>query len=183
LAQAPAADILVNNSGGPPPGDFRAWTRDDWIAAFDTNMLSAVFLTRAYVDGMIERGFGRIVNITSIAVKQPQPLLGLSTSARLALTGFAVATGRETVRHNVTINNLLPGYFDTERLRKTFDVWSAAGQQPDDRAEQARAAIPAGRFGTPREFGEMCAFLCGSGSGYITGQNILLDGGLYAGLL
>lgn len=183
LEQMPAADILVNNAGGPPPGNFRDWSRDDWIAAFDANMLSAVFLTRAYVDGMIERRFGRIVNITSIAIKQPQSLLGLSTSARLALTGFAVSLGRETVRHNVTVNNLLPGYFDTGRLRRTFDAWAAAGEQPDEVAEKSRTSIPAQRFGTVREFGEMCAFLCGSGSGYITGQNILLDGGLYSGLL
>lgn len=182
LHAAPVADILVNNAGGPPPGNFREWTREDWIASFDANMLSAVFLTTAYVDGMIAREFGRIVNITSIAVKQPQSLLGLSTAARLALTGFASGVARDIARHNVTINNLLPGYFDTERLRRTFEAWSSDGDRVGDVAEQRCAMIPAQRFGTPREFGDMCAFLCSSRAGYITGQNVLLDGGLYTGL-
>ena len=176
-------DILVNNAGGPPPGQFRDWSRDDWIAAFDANMLSAVFLTRTYIDGMIARRFGRIVNITSVAVKQPQGVLGLSTSARLALTGFASGLSKEVAQHNVTVNNLLPGYFATDRLHQTFVAWSEqAGQALDTTVAARQEMIPARRFGQPQEFGETCAYLCSRQASYLTGQNILLDGGLYPGV-
>jgi 3-oxoacyl-[acyl-carrier protein] reductase len=141
-----------------------------------------VFLTRAFIDGMIARRFGRIVNITSIAVKQPLPMLGLSTSARLALTGFVAAIAREVAQHNVTVNNLLPGYFDTARLRKTLETWASQNQlAPSDAARVRQSTVPAQRFGEPGEFGQVCAFLCSKHASYVTGQNILLDGGLYSG--
>jgi 3-oxoacyl-[acyl-carrier protein] reductase len=182
-AEVPAVDILVNNAGGPPPGQFRDWSRQDWIDAFDANTLSAVFLTRAYIDGMIARRFGRIVNLTSIAVKQPQGVLGLSTSARLALTGFVSGLSKEVAQHGVTVNNLLPGYFATDRLQRTFVAWSEQAGRPVDETVAARQdMIPARRFGQPQEFGEVCAFLCSRQAAYLTGQNILLDGGLYPGV-
>lgn len=182
LAACPNPDILVNNAGGPPPGDFRDWDRDDWIAAVDANMLSAIFMIKATVDGMIERRFGRIVNITSSAVKAPIDILGLSNGARCGLTGFCAGLARKTVVHNVTLNALLPGPFDTDRLHATIE--SAAktrGVSIDEIAGERAAAIPAGRFGTPAEFGEFCAFLCSAQAGYITGQNLLIDGGGYPG--
>jgi len=182
LAACPEPDILVNNAGGPPPGNFRDWGRDDWIAAIDANMLGAVFLIKAVVDGMIERRFGRIVNITSSAVKAPIDILGLSNGARAGLTGFVAGVARTTVRDNVTINNLLPGPFDTDRLAATIEA--AAKAQGRDAAEVRReriAANPAGRFGTAEEFGQMCAYLASAQAGYITGQNILMDGGAYPG--
>jgi len=174
-------DILVNNAGGPKPSGFRDWSREDWISALDSNALSAVFLTRAFIDGMIERRFGRIVNITSIGVKQPQPMLGLSTSARLALTGFVASVAREVAMHNVTINNLLPGYFDTVRLRTALEAWTGQGER--SAAPALEEKIPAARLGTPEEFGAMCAFVCSKQASYMTGQNVLLDGGIYAGTL
>ena len=182
LAACPAPDILVNNAGGPPPGDFRDWDRDAWLAALDANMLTPIELIKATVDGMIARRFGRIVNITSSAVKAPFGMLGLSNGARSGLTGFIAGLARQTVRHNVTINNLLPGSFDTDRLRATVAA-AAAHDGTSFEAELQRefATIPAGRFGTPAEFGDACAFLCGAGAGYITGQNLLLDGGAYPG--
>lgn len=173
-------DILINNAGGPKPSGFREWSRADWISAFDANALSAVFLTRAFVDGMIERRFGRIINITSLSVKQPQSMLGLSTSARLALTGFVASIARELAEHNVTINNLLPGYFDTSRLRSTLKTWDANDGGSSGSFEQK---IPAKRFGTAEEFGAFCAFFCSGHASYMTGQNVLLDGGLYGGTL
>jgi 3-oxoacyl-[acyl-carrier protein] reductase len=180
LAACPAPDILVNNAGGPPPGDFREWDREVWIKALDANMLTPIELIKATVDGMIARGFGRIVNITSSSVKAPIDILGLSNGARSGLTGFVAGIARKTVRHNVTINNLLPGPFDTDRLAQTM-VHSAklAGTSPEAvRAERA-GQNPAGRFGTIDEFGAACAFLCSRQAGYITGQNLLLDGGAY----
>ena len=182
LASCPDPDILVNNAGGPPPGDFRDWDRDAWIRALDANMLTPIALIKATVDGMIARRFGRIVNITSSAVKAPFGMLGLSNGARSGLTGFVAGLARQTVRHNVTINNLLPGSFDTDRLRATVAA-AAAHDGTSFEAELQRefATIPAGRFGTPAEFGDACAFLCGAGAGYITGQNLLLDGGAYPG--
>jgi 3-oxoacyl-[acyl-carrier protein] reductase len=182
VAACPDPDILVNNAGGPPPGDFRDWDRDAWIAAIDANMLAAVFLIKAVVDGMIERRFGRIVNITSSAVKAPIEILGLSNGARAGLTGFVAGLARTTVRDNVTINNLLPGPFDTDRLAAT--IQAAAEAQGRDAAELRRermAANPAGRFGAPEEFGQMCAYLASAQAAYITGQNILIDGGAYPG--
>ncbi len=182
LAACPEPDILVNNAGGPPPGDFRTWVRDDWIRAIDANMLTPIEFIKATVDGMIARKFGRIVNITSSAVKAPIDILGLSNGARSGLTGFVAGIARKTVRHNVTINGLLPGSFDTDRLAQTS---FAAARNQGMTIEEVRAKraneIPAGRFGTIQEFGQACAFLCGAGAGYITGQNLLLDGGAYPG--
>jgi 3-oxoacyl-[acyl-carrier protein] reductase len=182
LARCPAPDILVNNAGGPPPGDFRDWDRAAWIAALDANMLAPIELIRASVDGMIERRFGRIVNITSAAVKAPIDILGLSNGARSGLTGFVAGLARQVARHNVTINNLLPGPFETDRLRSIFAGRAAATGQPFDAVMQAgRDANPAGRFGTPEEFGAACAFLCSAHAGFIVGQNLLLDGGAFPG--
>jgi 3-oxoacyl-[acyl-carrier protein] reductase len=182
LAACPQVDILVNNAGGPPPGDFRDWTRDHWIAAIDANMLTPIELIRATVDGMIARRFGRIVNITSSSVKAPIDILGLSNGARSGLTGFVAGVARTTVEHNVTINNLLPGQFDTDRLRKTTETAARKlGRTPDEVAAQRQAAIPARRFGTAEEFGQFCAFLCSAQASYFTGQNVLLDGGAYPG--
>jgi len=184
LEACPRPDILVNNAGGPPPGDFRDWEREDWIKALDANMLSAIEMIRATLDGMIERRFGRVVNITSSAVKAPIAALGLSNGARAGLTGFVAGLARQTVRHNVTINNLLPGPFDTERLRSNTRAAAAReGREFEAVLEERRQANPAGRLGQPEEFGEACAFLCAAQAGYITGQNLLIDGGGYPGTL
>jgi 3-oxoacyl-[acyl-carrier protein] reductase len=184
LAACPNPDILVNNAGGPPPGDFRAWSREDWLKAIDANMLSPIFLIKATLDGMIERRFGRIVNITSHMVKQPAAILGLSNGARAGLTGFVGGLSRDVVQHNVTINNVLPGQFDTDRLRSNHQRFAqASGRDPDALREGARNQIPAKRFGDPAEFGAACAFLCSAQAGFITGQNLLLDGGQFPGLL
>jgi 3-oxoacyl-[acyl-carrier protein] reductase len=182
LAACPQVDILVTNAGGPPPGDFRNWTRDHWIAAIDANMLTPIELIKATVDGMIARRFGRIVNITSSSVKAPIDILGLSNGARSGLTGFVAGVARKTVEHNVTINNLLPGQFDTERLRKTSESTAKTlGKTPQEVADMRRAGIPAKRFGEALEFGQMCAYLCSQQASYYTGQNVLLDGGAYPG--
>ena len=184
LAACPEPDILINNAGGPPPGDFRDWTRDDWIKALDANMLTAIELIKATVDDMIARRFGRVVNITSSAVKAPIEILGLSNGARAGLTGFVAGIARKTVRHNVTINNLLPGPFDTDRLRSNIEtVAESTGRPFDEIMNERMAANPAGRFGDPAEFGEACAYLCSQQAGYITGQNLLLDGGAFPGTL
>ena len=182
LAACPAPDILVTNAGGPKPGDFRDWDRDVWIAALDANMLTPIELIRATVDGMIARRFGRIVNITSGAVKAPIDILGLSNGARSGLTGFVAGLARKTVAHNVTINNLLPGPFETDRLRDTARQWSKqTGKSEETVLAERRAANPSGRFGTPTEFGDACAYLCSAQAGFITGQNLLMDGGNYPG--
>lgn len=184
LAACPRVDILVNNAGGPPPGDFRDWDRAQWIAALDANMLAPIELIKATVDAMAARGFGRIVNITSGAVKAPIDVLGLSNGARSGLTGFVAGLARQPrlAGANVTINNLLPGAFDTDRLKKTLAAGAAkVGQPVEDVAARRRAAIPAQRFGTAAEFGAVCAMLCSAQAGYLTGQNILLDGGNYPG--
>jgi len=184
LKACPEPDILVNNAGGPPPGDFRNWTRDDWIKAIDANMLTPIELIKATVDGMMARKFGRIVNITSAAVKAPIEVLGLSNGARAGLTGFVAGVARKTVINNVTINGLRPGPFDTDRLRGTAKPESEKRGVPVKQVLAERAKLnPAGRFGTPEEFGQACAFLCGAKSGFITGQNILLDGGAFPGSL
>ena len=184
LAACPDPDILVNNAGGPPPGDFRDWDRDAWIRALDANMLTAIFLIKDTVDGMIERGFGRIVNITSGAVKAPIEILGLSNGARAGLTGFCAGVARKTVRHNVTINGLLPGPFDTDRLRSNYAHQAEISGRPiDELYAEGAAKNPAGRFGDPAEFGDACAYLCSAQAGFITGQNILLDGGSFPGTL
>jgi 3-oxoacyl-[acyl-carrier protein] reductase len=184
LVACPDPDILVNNSGGPPPGDFREWGEADWHAALQANMVSPILLIRAVIDGMIGRRFGRIVNITSAAVKAPYPMLGLSNGARTGLTGFVAGLSRQVARHGVTINNLLPGSHDTDRLRAVVARGAAARQIPVEQAyEEARKAEVAGRFGTIDEFGAACAFLCSGKAGFITGQNLLLDGGYYHGTL
>jgi 3-oxoacyl-[acyl-carrier protein] reductase len=182
LAACPNPDILVTNAGGPPPGDFRSWTRDDYIKAVDANMLTPIMLIKAVIDGMIERKFGRIVNITSSAVKAPIDVLGLSNAARSGLTGFVAGTSRAVAVHNVTINNILPGAFDTDRIKSVMAAQSKkTGKSPEDlRAERMRT-IPAGRFGQPDEFGELCAFMCSAQASYLVGQNLLLDGGAYPG--
>lgn len=182
LAACPDPDILVTNAGGPPMGDFRAWSREDWIAALDANMLTPIELIKSTLDTMMARRFGRIINITSSAVKAPIDVLGLSNGARSGLTGFVAGLARKTVAHNVTINNLLPGPFDTDRLAAT--MVAAAAQSGDSAAEvreQRRLQNPAQRFGTRDEFGAFCAFLCSAQAGYMTGQNLLLDGGAYPG--
>lgn len=182
LAACPAPDILINNAGGPPPGDFRQWDRKIWMAALEANMLTPIELIKATVDGMIERKFGRIVNITSGAVKAPIDILGLSNGARSGLTGFVAGLARKTVAHNVTINNLLPGPFDTDRLRATVKASADAAKRPfEDVWNERRKTNPAGRFGDPAEFGEACAYLCSVQAGFITGQNWLMDGGAYPG--
>jgi 3-oxoacyl-[acyl-carrier protein] reductase len=182
LAACPEPDIIVNNAGGPPPGDFRDWTRDHWIKAIDANMLTPIEFIKATVDGMMKRGFGRIVNITSSSVKAPIDILGLSNGARSGLTGFVAGVARVTVKHGVTINGLLPGPFDTDRLRGTMKTRAAkANRSFDDEYKAAAKAHPAGRFGTAEEFGVACAFLCSAHAGYITGQNLLMDGGQYPG--
>lgn len=182
LAACPQPDILVTNAGGPPPGDFRNWEREQWIAAVDANMLTPIELIRATVDGMMERGFGRIINITSSAVKAPIDILGLSNGARAGLTGFIAGLSRTTAHKNVTINNMLPGPFETDRLWATFDAASkTTGEDLDKLVAARRNMNPAKRFGTPAEFGAFCAFLCSAHASYMTGQNILLDGGAYPG--
>ncbi len=184
LDACPQVDILVTNNGGPPPGDFRDWTRDDWLQAVEANMLTPIELIQATVDAMAARGFGRVVNITSGAVKAPIDVLGLSNGARSGLTGFVAGLARQPqlASCNVTVNNLLPGSFDTERLRGGLEAASkASGQEVAQIREQRMAGIPARRFGSAEEFGEVCAFLCSQQAGYLTGQNILLDGGSYPG--
>ena len=182
LAACPQPDILVNNAGGPPPGDFRDWDRAAWIRALDANMLTPIELIKATVDTMIERKFGRIVNSTSGAVKAPIDVLGLSNGARSGLTGFVAGLARKVARHNVTINNLLPGQFATDRLRVTLEGRAkAAGRTYEEARDAAMNANPAGRFGDPREFGAICAFLCSVHAGFVVGQNILADGGAYPG--
>ena len=182
LAACPAPDILVNNAGGPPPGDFRDWDREVWIKALEANMITPILLIRAVVDKMIERKFGRIINITSGAVKFPIPELGLSNGARTGLTGFVAGLSRKTVRHNVTINGVLPGPFDTDRLRANFKFNAEKTGKSEEELRRVRAeANPAGRFGTAEEFGDACAYLCSAQAGFITGQNLLLDGGAYPG--
>ncbi len=182
LAACPSPDILVNNAGGPPPGDFRKLTHDDWIRALEANMLTPIALLQATIDGMIERGFGRIVNITSSAVKAPIDVLGLSNGARSGLTGFVAGVARKVAQHNVTINNLLPGLFDTDRIATTLAAQAQAKGISVDEARRERAAgIPAQRLGQSEEFGKACAFLCSAHAGYITGQNWLIDGGSYPG--
>ena len=178
LAACPAPDILVTNAGGPPPGDFRDWSREDWLQALDANMLTPIALMRAVVDGMCERRFGRVVNITSASVKSPIATLGLSNGARAGLTGFVAGLSRQVARHNVTINNLLPGPFLTDRLRATTAALAArSGRSVEEEIAERGKLSPAGRVGDPEEFGAACAFLCAASSGFIVGQNLLLDGG------
>ncbi|KPF49238.1 3-oxoacyl-ACP reductase [beta proteobacterium AAP121] len=184
LAACPQVDILINNAGGPPPGDFRDWGREAWLKALDANMLTPIELIKAVVDGMAERGFGRIVNITSGAVKAPIDILGLSNGARSGLTGFVAGLARQPklAGRNVTINNLLPGAFDTDRLKTTLAGAAAKTGQPIEAIAEARKQqAPARRFGTAEEFGAYCAFLCSAHAGFVVGQNLLTDGGAYGG--
>jgi len=184
LAACPNPDILVNNAGGPPPGDFRQWSRDDWLKAIDANMLTPIMLIRAVLDGMVERRFGRIVNITSTAVKMPIPTLGLSNGARAGLTGFVGGLARQVAAANVTINNQLPGPFATDRLKDNFRFQAEkSGTSFDEEWRRREEENPSRRFGDPEEFGALCAFVCGARAGYITGQNLLIDGGAYPGTL
>jgi 3-oxoacyl-[acyl-carrier protein] reductase len=178
----PRFDIVITNAGGPPPGSFRDWTRDTWLAALDANMLAPIELIRATVDPMIAQGFGRIINITSSAVKSPLEPLGLSNGARSGLTGFVAGVARSVAAHGVTINNLLPGTFDTARLASNFVAQARREGRPVDAVRNDRIARhPARRLGSPDEFGRTCAFLCSLHAGYINGQNLLLDGGSYPG--
>jgi 3-oxoacyl-[acyl-carrier protein] reductase len=182
LAACPQPDILVNNAGGPPPGDFRNWTREDWLKAIDANMLTPIELMKATIDPMIARRFGRIVNITSGAVKFPIPELGMSNGARTGLTGFVAGLSRQVARHNVTINNLLPGAFLTDRLVSNFEFNAKKQGVTAESLREARAkGIPGARFGDAAEFGDACAYLCSAQAGYVVGQNFLIDGGAYPG--
>ena len=186
LAACPQVDILVNNAGGPPPGDFRDWDRDAWIKALDANMLTPIELMKATVDAMAGRGFGRVVNITSAAVKAPIDVLGLSNGARSGLTGFVAGLARQPrlASKNVTINSMLPGPFDTDRLRGTaVGAAAKAGKSVEAVLDERRLLNPTRRFGTADEFGALCAFLCSVYAGYMTGQNLVLDGGAYPGSL
>jgi 3-oxoacyl-[acyl-carrier protein] reductase len=180
LAACPAPDILINNNGGPPFRDFRELDRQAMLMGVTMNMVTPIELIQKVIDGMVERAFGRIVNITSISVKMPLAGLDLSSGARAGLTAFLAGIARSVARGNVTINNLLPGSFDTARLRGGFSSAAQRSGTPESElAQRAREAIPARRFGTPAEFGQTCAFLCSVHAGYITGQNIVLDGGAY----
>jgi 3-oxoacyl-[acyl-carrier protein] reductase len=182
LAACPAPDILINNADGRLPGDFRTWTREDWIDALDTMMLCHIEMMRLVVDGMMARGFGRIVNIVSRSVKIPQIELGLSNGARSGLVGFVAGLARETVARNVTVNNLLPGIFDSNAQREHVAAMVDESGKTFEELWRARAVgNPARRFGRPEELGDYCAFLCGANAGFITGQNLLVDGGSYPG--
>jgi 3-oxoacyl-[acyl-carrier protein] reductase len=182
LRACPEPDILVNNADGFPPGDFRAWTRDDWIAALDTMMLCHIEMMRLTHEGMMARGFGRIINIVSRSVKIPQIELGLSNGARSGLVGFVAGLARQTVANNVTINNLLPGIFDSDAQRRHIEGMLDQSDKSFDQIWDERArANPARRYGRPEELGAYCAWLCSTHAGFITGQNLLIDGGSYPG--
>jgi 3-oxoacyl-[acyl-carrier protein] reductase len=182
LAAFPEPDILINNNGGPPPKDFRKLDRQAMLDGVVQNMVTPIELIQAVIDGMTERGFGRIVNITSLAVYQPIAGLDLSSGARAGLTSFLSGISKTVVGKNVTINNLLPGKFDTDRIRKTIEFAAEkSGKSFEEQAERSNSEIPAGRLGRPEEFGHACAFLCSAHAGYITGQNLRIDGGLFPG--
>ena len=184
LQACPQPDILVNNAGGQPGGDLRQFTREDWLAAVDANMITPIELIKATIDGMIERRFGRVVNITSRSVKAPLLHLPLSNGARAGLTGAVSGFARQVAQANVTINNLLPGLFDTDTYRKRNLALARTTGKPIEQVDAERLAeVPAARLGNPAEFGVACAWLCSVHSGYITGQNLLLDGGAYPGML
>ena len=184
LAAYPDPDILVNNAGGPPPGNFRDWDEQDWETALNNNMLTPISLIKATVDGMAEKGFGRIINITSAAVKAPIPSLGLSNGARAGLTGFIAGLAREVAANGVTVNNLLPGVFATDRLPTVMSsVAKSTGKTLEQATQMRRAAVPVKRFGEPMEFGQLCAFLCSRQAAYITAQNLVIDGGAFPGTL
>jgi 3-oxoacyl-[acyl-carrier protein] reductase len=184
LAALPDPDILVNNNGGPPPRDFRQVDRPAMLAGLEANMIAPVALIQAVVDGMIERRFGRIVNITSGSVKMPSPGLDLSSAARIGLTGFVAGVARAVAHANVTINNLLPGQFDTDRIEALIaNQAKQGGRSPEEVRRGREQAVPARRFGDPAELGAACAFLCSAQAGYITGQSLLIDGGAFPGIM
>ncbi|HNB42907.1 MAG TPA: SDR family oxidoreductase, partial [Burkholderiaceae bacterium] len=184
LAACPEPDILVNNNAGPPPGQLADWDHDAWLAALEANLLTGALLLRAVLPGMRSRRWGRIVNITSAMVKTPHAAMGLSTAARAGLTALSRALAREAAPDNVTINNLLPERIDTPRQEFMAQrMMKAAGISRDEARAQIAATIPAGRMGRPEEFGAACAFLCSDLAGYISGQNLQLDGAAYAGLV
>lgn len=178
LEAAGAVDILVNNAGGPPPGVWSDWEREDFIKALDSNMLTPIALIKALVPGMMDRGWGRVVNITSQSVRAPIPILGLSNAARTGLTGYVAGTSRQVAGSGVTINNLLPGLHDTDRAASLDNaVVEKEGVTIDEARDRRAATIPVGRYGTIEEFGAACAFLCSQNAAFIVGQNLLLDGG------
>ena len=178
LARAGAVDILVNNAGGPPPGMWSDWGRDDFMAALNANMLTPIALMSRLLPTMIEKGWGRVVNITSQSVKAPIAVLGLSNSARAGLTGYVAGTARQVAPYGVTINNLLPGVHDTDRIMSIdTQVSQSQGIPLEQVAKERSASIPAGRYGTIEEFGATCAFICSQHASFMVGQNILLDGG------
>ncbi len=184
LEQCATTDILINNAGGPPVGDYLSFTREDWLSAIEANMLSAIELINTALPGMTERGFGRIINVTSHMVKAPIAMLSLSNGARAGLTGYVGGVARDVARHNVTINNLLPGQFDTDRLKHNHSKIASARQATmEEVRDRAKKDIPARRFGNPDEFGAYAAFLCSQHGGFVTGQNLLLDGGQYPGIV
>jgi|TARA_B100002052_G_scaffold143622_1_gene131416 3-oxoacyl-[acyl-carrier protein] reductase len=184
IESCPDADILINNNSGPPPINFLETDKEDWLKALDTNMLSAIFMIKDLLPGMIDRQFGRIINITSAMVKSPHPLMSLSTSARTGLTAFSKSISKDVAKHNVTLNNLLPERFDTERqVFMTEMLMKDQNISRDEAREKITSTISANRFGKPEEFGATCAFLCSNHAGYISGQNIQLDGGSYEGLI
>ena len=183
LAACPDPDILINNNGGPMPGRFEDWDRAAWLAALEANLLAPVMMIRAVVGGMRARRFGRIVNITSAMVKSPHPAMGLSTAARSALTAVCKGLAKEVARDNVTINNLLPERIDTDRQRFMAELRAAVGGMTIEQAyDEMKQSIAADRLGTPEEFGAACAYLCSAQAGYVSGQNVQLDGGSYAGV-
>ena len=182
LAASPSTDILVNNNGGPPPRDFRELDRNAILEGVTQNMVTPIELVKAVIDGMVERRFGRIVNITSLSVYQPIAGLDLSSGARAGLTSFLSGVAKSVAKHNVTINSILPGSIDTDRIRKTTRFKAEKeGISEDEALRESAARIPAGRLGTAEEFGQACAFLCSVHAGYITGQNLRIDGGAYPG--
>ena len=182
LAVCATPDILINNADGPAPGDFRNWTRDIWIETLDSVMLGPIMMMRAVVDGMIARRFGRIINVSSRTVKSPQAELGLSNGARAGLIGFVAGLARDTAQHNVTINNILPGIFDSDAQREHVRrMVPLTGKSFERMWEERALATPAGRYGLVEEFGAYCAYLCSAQAGYVTGQNLLIDGGAYPG--
>ncbi|TMA80757.1 MAG: SDR family oxidoreductase, partial [Deltaproteobacteria bacterium] len=184
VAACPEPDILVTNNGGPMPGRFEDWNRAAWLAALEQNLLAPVLMIRAVVGGMRARRFGRIVNITSAMVKSPHPLMGLSTAARAALTAACKGLSREVARDNVTINNLLPERIDTDRQRFMAELQAAArGVSAEEAYREIASSIAAGRLGTPEEFAAACVYLCSTQAAFVSGQNLQLDGGSYAGLL
>jgi 3-oxoacyl-[acyl-carrier protein] reductase len=184
LDAAPSPDILVNNAGGPPPGSWSDWNEEDWLSALNANMLAPISLMKAVLPGMIDKKWGRVINITSASVKSPIPELGLSNASRSGLTGFVAGTARQVAKHGVTINNLLPGSHETDRIAALFDKTAAARKVSAEQVRQeAQAENPTGRFGTVEEFGAAAAFLCSQYAGYIVGQNLLLDGGAFRSTL